>query len=396
MKVNKESTKIAYWVLRALAISFALLLCSVTGIVGTQTVTHATTIAGVLDTATSGITSSATDIPTLTATLVPPTATPTPILPTPTPTTQLPTATPVPTVKPTTVVNTQTPVVIPTNTPIITTGGGLFPPPTATGTPTPKATPNPTPSLSPTASPTGTQVPTTPNQNTSTPSNTQSGSGGMTSMVGPIVGVGSALLLATVGLVGMMFWRKRTAGQSAMPQLQASPAQMPAPWMDRQTAAPNNYYAQATAVTVAQQPNMLPFAMQGIAQYSPLLGAPDTSRYDAPASPPASDLRPLPIDYPQLLEVHTEKTAIPMSPSLLQFFSPPENAGFQPALQLAANPFPPLSDALDAPSTPARTPIASAQSKAPVTFQFPPHDSLLANLMHQAQTGIFSLPDKQG
>ena len=393
MKVNKKSTKIAYWVLRALAISFALLLFSVTGIVGTQTATHATAIAGVLDTATSEITS----LPTLTITLVPPTATPTPTLPTPTPpptpttTTQLPTATPIPTTKPTAIVNTPTPVVVPTNTPIIN-AGAPFPTPVATGTP--KATPNPTPSLSPTASPTGTQVPTTPSQNTSTPSNTQPDSGGMTSMVGPIVGVGSALLLAAVGAVGMMFWRKRTAGQGAVPQLQASPA----PWMHQQTAVPNNYYAQATAATVAQQQNILPFAMQGIAQYSPLLGAPDTSHLDAPVPPPASDLRPLSIDYPQLLEVHTDKTAVPMSASLLQSFSPAKNADFQPALQLAANPFPPLPDSLDAhaPSTPARMPIPSAQSKPPVAFQFPPHDSLLENLMHQAQTGIFSLPNKKG
>jgi hypothetical protein len=214
-------------------------------------------------------------------------------------------------------------------------------------------------------------------------------------LIWPVVGVSIAILLASAGIFGLMFWRKRTAGQTAAPQLQSS---SPAPWMDQQAAASNNYYAQATVATTAQNQSMLPFAMQSITQYSPLLGALDSSHRDAPAPHPASDLRPLSIDYPQILEVHTDKTPVAMPPSTLQSLSPADRADFQPALQLASTTqFSPLHGAPDAhmPSTPAQTPIPSLQQNMPVAFQFPPHDSLLENLMHQAQTGIFSLPDRK-
>jgi hypothetical protein len=214
----------------------------------------------------------------------------------------------------------------------------------------------------------------------------------------PIAGVSMALLLASASVFGVMFWRKRNAGQVAALQLQVSSAPTPAPWMNQQAAASNNYYAQATVATAAPNQPMLPFAMQSIAQYSPLLGAFDSSRRDAPVSAPASDLRPLSIDYPQLLEVHTDKTPVAMSPSTLQSLSPAEGADFQPALQLASTPFSPLPHAPNAhvPSKPAQTPISSLQQNTPIAFEFPPHDSLLENLMHQAQMGIFSLPDKKG
>jgi hypothetical protein len=216
--------------------------------------------------------------------------------------------------------------------------------------------------------------------------------------MGPIAGVSTTLLLASAGVFGLMFWRKRNTGQAAMLQLQASSAPTLAPWMDQQASATNNYYAQATVATTAQNQPMLPFAMQSITQYSPLLGALDSSQRDAPGSPPASDLRPLSIDYPQLLEVHTDKTPVTMSPSTLQPRSATEDANLQPALQLASTQFSPPQAASEAhiPATVAQTPIPSLQQNTPIAFEFPPHDSLLENLMHQAQMGIFSLPDKTG
>jgi hypothetical protein len=89
-----------------------------------------------------------------------------------------------------------------------------------------------------------------------------------------------------------------------------------------------------------------------------------------------------------------------MSPSTLQSLLPAEgaDADLQPALQLASRPFSPLPHAPDppVPSKVAQTPIPSLQQNTPVAFEFPPYDALLENLMHQAQMGIFSLPDKKG
>ncbi len=408
MKTNRKSTMIAYWVLRTLAISSALLLFSVTGIVALQTATHATAIVIPLDTTTSGINLSPADSPTSPVS--------TPPVPTDTPVSN-PTATPVPTSPPTQVPTktptkppvpgpTPTPRPIPTSTTppagatptstAATSAGGVLPSP-AKGTP--KAKPSPTPPGSPTPGTSGTQGPAIPNENT--PTNTQSSSGGITAMlkplVWPIVGVSTAILLSSAGLLGLMLWKKRASGQAAADQLQSSPSQASASWANQQAVASNNYYGLPAEATLAQKQPMSPFGMQSIAQYSPLLGAPNSSHLDAPAPPPASDFRPLTLDYPQIMEVHTDKMSVPMLPSTLQSLSPTANAEFQPALQLASTPFSPMPDISDAgsPPTPAQTPLPLAPQIAPTPFQFPPHDSSLENLMHQAQMGIFSLPGKE-
>jgi hypothetical protein len=165
--------------------------------------------------------------------------------------------------------------------------------------------------------------------------------------------------------------------------------------MNQQAAASNGYYTQPAEATITQNQTMIPSALQSIVQYSPLLGAPDSSHLDAPV-PPAGDFRPLLLDYPQILEAHTDKMPVPMSPSTLEALSPTTAAESQSALQLVSTPLSLMPGSLDsAPSTPAGTPIPLAQHDAPTEYQFPPHDSSLENLMHQAQMGIFALPGKE-
>jgi len=401
MKANRKTTMIAHWFLRALAISSALFLFSVTGIIALQTATHAT---GQIASVTS--TSSPADNPTSSTSTPVPTNTPpkqptaTPVATTPT---QVPTKTPTKPPVPPTPTQVPTgggiPVVGATPTSVTTGSGGAVPPPATKGKP--KAKPSPTPSGSPTASPTGTQVPSVPNGNSSATSNTQSDSGGIMGMIKPlawpIAGTGAAILLSSAGLLGLMFWKKRASVQGVPSLLSASSAQASGLQMNQQAVASNGYYAQPTEVTVAQNKTMPPFAMQSIVQYSPLLGAPDSSQLDAPVPPPASDFRPLPLDYPQIIEVHTDKISVPMSPSALQSLSPATDAEFQPALQLASPPFSPISAPREVGSMPApeQMPTAPTQRNVPKAFQFPQPDSLLENLMHQAQMGIFALPGKE-
>ena len=405
MKANRKPPMIAYWVLRVLALSSALLLFSVIGFAALHTGNGITVQAARSDTVTSGITLSPADGTTTPTATDPPTPTPvpptpvlptaTPVPPTPVPPTKVPTKAPTVGTGPT-ATSIATPVtgVTPTSTP---NAGGAVPPVTKG---TPKAQPSPTPPGSPTPGATSTQVPTVSSGNTSAPK-TQASSGDfmatMKPLMWPIAGVSATILLSSAGLLGLTLWRKRTAGQSAAAQLQSSSAQASAPWMNQQVASANGYYAQPTEATIAQNLPVTPFAMQSIAQYSPLLGAPDSSHLDAPVAPPASDFRPLQLDYPQILEVHTDKMRVPLSPVAQQPPSPAADAAFQPAFQLAASALSPLSDPLDAgsPSTPAEMPISQARQNASIAYQFPQHDSSLENLMHQAQMGIFALPGKE-
>jgi hypothetical protein len=213
----------------------------------------------------------------------------------------------------------------------------------------------------------------------------------MKPLIWPIAGISTTILLSSAGLLGLTLWKKRTAGQAATAQI--SSAQASTPWLNQQAAASNGYYAQPTEATSAQNLATIPFAMQGIAQYSPLLGAPDSSQFDAPVAPPASDFRPLPLDYPQILEVHTDKMQVPMLQAMPQALSSTANADFQ----LASTPFSPLPGSLrtGSPATPAQVPVAPAQQKAPGAYQFQQQDSSLENLMHQVQMGIFALPGKE-
>jgi hypothetical protein len=140
---------------------------------------------------------------------------------------------------------------------------------------------------------------------------------------------------------------------------------------------------------------MSPFAMQSIVQYSPLLGAPNTSQFDAPAPPPASDFRPLTIDYPQIMEVHTDKTPALVTPGELHSLSPVRGADFQPALALAsAQGSYPAPEEINPASGSIRTPRPQEQQSAPIAYQFPQQDPLLENIMQQVQMGIFALPGK--
>lgn len=408
MKGFRKSTRIVYWVLRALAISSALLLFSVTGIVALQTATHATgqvmtapTMTAQMTSSPSASTPSTTPTPIVGSTVVPPTATPQPTAkatqtPPPTRTSPKP---PAPTPTPIPPVSAGTPIVVVTATSAAIGPAGPLPPPTPRGTPTAK--PSPTPPGSPTPNATGTPVPISSYGNTSGHSNTQSSSNNgimatIKPLIGPIAGVSTTILLLSAGLFALMFWRKRAAGAGTTPQFQSSSVQGAAPWMNQQ-ATVSHGYAQPTELTAVQNKTMLPFAMQSIVQYSPLLGAPDTSQLDASASPPVSDFRPLSLDYLQFLEVHTDKTPVPVTPAALPALPPMTVAERQPALQLASTQFSPLSAPVEAGSIPppVQAPKPLLQESAPTAYQFPQHDSFMETLMHQVQMGIFALPEKK-
>jgi hypothetical protein len=411
MKGFRKSTRIVYWVLRALAISSALLLFSVTGIVALQTTTHAT--------ATSSIITATSSSPA--ATVPDPTSTPTPdpapsptvaISPTPIPTMPPPLPTPTPKAMPTppvkgiptpptrtTGIGNSTPTTAPVPTATRAALGPAAPlPPTQTLKGTPDRKPSPTPPGSPTPNAAGTPASTPAQGNTLQHPSTANDETMATiqPLIWPVAGVSTTILLSSAGLLALMYWRKRARG--AKSSRQRPSFQNATPWMGQQAASS----AQPTAPAPAQNRTLSPFAMQSIAQYSPLLGSPDTSQVDAPASPPLSDFRPLPVDYPQILEVHTDKTPVPVTPATLPSISKTKGVEERQAeLQLASMPFSPLlfsPTSLEAGSMPApiQTPIPSAQQNAPIDHQFPPHDSILETLMQQVQMGIFALPGKDG
>jgi hypothetical protein len=401
MKGFRKSTRIAYWVLRALAISSALLLFSIVGIVALQPASHASGLVITVPTTPADVTSSPADMT--------PTPTPTPVVSTPTPTatntpqpTAQPTKPPVPTPTPipkkppvtkptaTPTVSIFVPIVVATATPIAL--GPVLPPATHKGTP--KVTPGPTPSGSPTTNPSSTPMPTSSSGNTGGPSTTQQNSnGGMMAtlkpLIVPIAGVSTAILLGSAGLLGLMFWRKRTATQKAAPAFGLASD------IWGTTQVPSS--VQPTELAPAQNRTMSPFAMQSIVQYSPFLGAPNTSLLDAPVAPPASDFRPLPINYPQIMEIHTDKTPVPVTPASLPSLSPTKSAESQPALQLAwaedSSPSAPIEASPTQSSI--HTSLPPTPQDAPVAYQFPQQDPLLENLMQQVQMGIFALPGKE-
>lgn len=406
MKGFRKSTRIAKWVLRALIISSALLLFSISGIVALQPASHAISLIIADPSTTVGATSSPADMPTPTPTIgitptpiptVPPSPTAQPTQPpppklTPTPIPTNPTRPPAATATPVPPTNTPVPIigVTPTNVAL----GPVVPPGTHKGTPT--VTPGPTPSGSPTTNQGNTPIQGSSNNgNTGSPSTHQPDPNGgimatIKPLIVPIAGVSTTILLGSVGLLAFMFWRKRTAAQGIMPSFALASGL----WSATQTRGS----AQPTELAPAQNKPMSPFAMQSIVQYSPLLGAPDTSHLDAPVAPPASDFRPLPIDYPQIMEVHTDKTPVLVTPASLQSLSPATGPEFQPALQLASTPFSPPAASIEASPTQSpsiQTPRPPAQQMAPVAYQFPQQDPLLENLMQQAQMGIFALPGKE-
>ncbi len=381
--MNRKSMGIAHWAIRVMAISLALLLFSVIGVVATQTVAQAS---GQAKAANFPPTFFPKKTPSLspTVSLTPdPTVSPTPdptADPTPSPT---PKPTPSPTPKPT-----------PTIVPTVSLNGGNAPVVMVT----PKSTPNTVPTPTPTAqqaTPTAiVQVTTTPNSNTSAATN-KTDDGIMTMIApftGPIMGVGSLVFLSTTGLIGLTVWKRRKAQpiqeleEVGVFQPQAPPTQVEGGWKDSYEAAKysDNYYAQPTAfapVAPIENMAMTPFEMQGIAQYSPLMGAFNSSFLDAPVPPPNSDFRLLPIDYPQIIETTTDQE-MPHTPSDTGMQSP------QPALYSAPIQPQPISDPLATEEIPTTPPGVSP------TYQEPQSDPLLEAMMQQAQMGIFVLPGR--
>ncbi|HEV2662581.1 MAG TPA: hypothetical protein VGU68_18395 [Ktedonobacteraceae bacterium] len=400
MKSQKKSTRMMRRALGVVAISLALLLFSVLGVVALLTSAHANGLVSSIANDTASVTPSsspdatATDTPTPVPTQ-PPTPTPT-LVPTQAPTpTQVPTKTP-PTSTPTTPPNNPTPV--PT-----TAGGGSTPtagatptaaalgPGGAQATPTPrKGKPTPTPSPSPTNTPAGSAQGTTPSATPTaqTPgSTTGSHNAAMTPLTASLAGASAFIVLSTTGLVGLVVWRRRKATLA-----QAAGAQTPGaqaaqnPWPVQPVApADNTYYSQPTefsAAAPAANSAMIPFALQGFSQYSPLLGTPNVYAPDVPTPLPSSDFRPLQLDFPQIIgqndaaPVHTPlpaqrispadlETSLPQSPSSTSAKAEPASVDLKPTL----------------PGNPAEQPELQS-------------DPFLDAMMQRVQMGIFALPGK--
>jgi len=356
------------------------MLFSVLGVVALLTTAHASGLAQTIASDAPDVTPSATDGTTPTDT------------PTPTPT-QTPTPTPVPTKAPTkqptsaSKASASTPTPVPTSAP----GSGNVPIAGATAlalgpggtqiTPTPhKDKPTPTPSPGATTTPAGSGQNAVPSANTisntaGTTDNTAH-NGMMTPLTASLAGAGAFIVLSTTGLVGLVVWRRRKATQMAG----ALVAQTP--WPEQPVLLSGNYYSQPTEFAApAASGAMIPFALQGFSQYSPMLGAPDASQLNAPTSLPASDFRPLQLDFPQIIgmndgaSIHTPLPAEQISPANwgMSFPQPPSTpAQAEPAL-------------LD---------LQSVQPGNLPEHQEPQSDPFLEAMMQRAQMGIFALPGK--
>lgn len=399
MKSHKKSTRMMQRALGVVAISLALLLFSVLGVVALLTSAHANGLGTSIASDTASVTPSsspdatATDTPTPVPTQAPPTPTPTKV-PTQVPT-QAPTKTP-PTSTPTTPPNNPTP--IPT-----TAGGGGAPvvgtTPTAAAlgpggtqaTPTPrKGKPTPTPSPSPTNTPTGSAQGVAPSATPTahTPGTTTgSHNGAMTPLTASLAGASAFIVLSTTGLVGLVVWRRRKATLAQAAGAQTPDAQAAQnPWPVQPVApADSNYYSQPTefsAAAPAANSAMIPFALQGFSQYSPLLGTPNVSALDAPTPLPSSDFRPLQLDFPQIIgqndaaPVHTPLPAQRISPADLE----------------TSLPQPPSSTPTQA--EPARVDLKPTLPGNPSELPELQSDPFLDAMMQRVQMGIFALPGK--
>src|SRR5450755_2699123 len=394
MKSQKKSTRMMQRTLGVVAISLALLLFSVLGGGGLLTSANANGLVASIASDTADVTPSPS--PDATAT-----DTPTPIptqAPTPTP---IPTQAPTPTKVPTKTPPTSTPTTPPNNpTPAPAAGGGSAPTagttPTAAAlgpggtqaTPTPrKGKPTPTPSPSPTNTPTGSAQGAAPSATPTaqTPgSTTGSHNAAMTPLTASLAGASAFIVLSTTGLV---VWRRRKATLA-----QAAGAQTPGaqaaqnPWPVQPVApADNNYYSQPTefsAAAPAANGAMIPFALQGFSQYSPLLGTPNVSVLDAPTPLPSSDFRPLQLDFPQIIgqndaaPIHTPLPAQRISPADLE----------------TSLPQPPPSTPAQA--EPARVDLKPTLPGNPSEQPELQSDPFLDAMMQRVQMGIFALPGK--
>jgi hypothetical protein len=386
MKSNKKSTRMMQRALGVVAISLALLLFSVLGVVALLTSAHARDLVASIASDTASVTpspspdASPTDTPTPMPTQAPPTPTPT-LVPT-----QAPTKTP----------PTSTPTTPPNPTPVPTAaGGGIVPvagvTPTAAAmgpggtqaTPTPrKDKPTPTPSPSPTNTPTGSAqgaVPSTTSTGHTPGTTTGSHNGMMTPLTASLAGASAFIVLSTTGLVGLVVWRRRKATLAQAAGAQAAQN----PWPVQPVAPADNYYSQPTefsAAAPAANGAMIPFALQGFSQYSPLLSTPNVPHQDAPTPLPSSDFRPLQLDFPQIIgqadgaPVHTPLptqqpadlgTSFPQPPPSTPAQAEPARVDLQPTL----------------PGNPSEQPALQS-------------DPFLEAMMQRVQMGIFALPGK--
>ena len=372
--MHKKSLWITQRTFRFVAVSLALLLFLVVGSVAL--LTHAHAIASddptptVSPTASAGITPTPTQAPTPVPTQAP-TPKPTPKkTPPPAPPTNPPTAPPAPTA----VTGGGTiPVAGPTPTAIGIGGGGVQ------ATPTPrKSKPTPTPSPSATSTPTdnGQSTPPAPTA-TDKPSDGNAGRSTQDSIMTPLTtSIASAfVLLSTTGVLGLVVWRRR----KATPATPGSARTMQTPWPQQPvTPAGGNYYSQATehaAAAPAPNGDIIPFAMQGFAQYSPLLGA-NAAQQDATPLP-SSDFRPLPLDFPQIIGT---QDGTPINTPLPVQQSPELEARYaQPAFQQAS---------------PARVDQLPTQPGNVTEEPELQSDPFLEAMMQRVQMGIFALPGK--
>jgi hypothetical protein len=389
MKSHKKSTRMMQRALGVVAISFALLMFSVLGVVALLTSARANGMVASIASDTAGVTPSPSADATATQA---PTPTPTQ-LPTPT---QMPTQAPTPTKVPTKTPPTSTPTTPPNNpTPVPTMAGsgsapvvGTTPTAAALGpggtqaTPTPrKGKPTPTPSPSPTNTPAGSAQGAAPSATTGHTPGTTTGShnGMMTPLTASLAGASAFIVLSTTGLVGLVVWRRRKATLAQAAGAQAAQN----PWPEQPVAPADNYYSQPTefsAAAPAANGAMIPFALQGFSQYSPLLSTPNVPHQDAPTPLPSSDFRPLQLDFPQIIgqadgaPVHTPLptqqpadlgTSFPQSPPSTPAQAEPARVDLQPTL----------------PGNPSEQPVLQS-------------DPFLEAMMQRVQMGIFALPGK--
>jgi len=214
-----------------------------------------------------------------------------------------------------------------------------------------------------------------------------------TSLTWPAIGASTLIALALASLLALALRKKYLAtalhSQGATRKAQFSPAQQALTMGMNGQAAATPYSdshalpTQAFPTSHAIQQPMLPFAMQGIAQYSPLLGAAYSAQLDAPAPP--SDFRPLALDYSQIIKSPSKQALATMVPPIDEVIT-------QPTLPSISEDSSPEADVFM--RSQMQTPIPPSLHITSSVYEFPQQDPFLEALMHQAQMGLFVLPGK--
>ncbi len=354
MRVNNHLTTRASWVQLITALCFALLLFSVIGMLAIITTAQAVSpkkIEAIATNTMQGIPPTNTPVPTATPTMAP----------TPTPTTA---PTPTPTMAPT-----PTPTAAPTPTPT------AAPTPTPTMAPTPRPTmapqPTPTPNMTqPTVAPTSAAGSGIATLTTSTPTSIGStaGSSGKnnqntnSTMLGAMLKQRDNEMLSTmvvsastaaVLLFAIMLFGIEMRRRTALKKLGGVLAiQQPVPQIGGMATTPvYGKHAQVTEYTSAVSSEVLSQGQSG-------LSVPQPSQVTMPAPAKASDLRPLSVDFPQIMATTDQGNSgatVLSDGSLL--LPPPGIVPLSPYLGVKGDP-------------------------------------VLESLMRQAQMGLFILPNK--